>query len=127
MLDSKIEIFVYYMNTFGSIGHARFLAIMEDLDYQQDVVALVGKIYSQYTTRFIDEYLSKTQPIPIQRGAIQGDPLSSRLFIIFLEPLLIRLQRRNNGYSFRSSHTKISSATYADDFMIICNKLNTTK
>lgn len=32
---------------------------MEDLDYPQDVVALVGKIYSQYTTRFINEYLSK--------------------------------------------------------------------
>jgi hypothetical protein len=32
---------------------------MEDLDYPQDGVALVGNSYSQYTTRFINEYLSK--------------------------------------------------------------------
>ena len=61
---------------------------MKDLGYPQDVVAIVGNIYSQSTTTFTGEHFDKTQPIPIQRGTIQGDTLSLYLSIIFLEPLL---------------------------------------
>lgn len=48
-----------FKNIFGSIGHARFLDIMEDLGYPQNVIALEGKIFSQHATTFIDEYFSK--------------------------------------------------------------------
>ena len=88
---------------------------MKDLDYPQDAVALIGNIYSQSTTTYIGEYFGKTQPILIQRGTIQGDILSPYLFIIFLEPLLRWLQRRNNGYTFKTSTTKLNSSVYVDD------------
>jgi hypothetical protein len=61
---------------------------MKDLGYPNDVINLIGNIYSQSTTTFIGEHFDKTQLIPIQRGTIQGDTLSPYLFIIFLEPLL---------------------------------------
>jgi hypothetical protein len=60
---------------------------MKDLGYPNDVINLIGNIYSQSTTTFIGDF-DKTQLIPIQRGTIQGDTLSPYLFIIFLEPLL---------------------------------------
>ena len=96
---------------------------MKDLGYPHDVVALVGNIYSQSTTTFIGVHFNKTQPIPIQRGTIQGDTLSPHLFIIFFEPLLRWLQRRNNGYSFNTSNVKLSTAAYAYDLAAISNRL----
>jgi hypothetical protein len=69
------DIFILYIdfkNAFGSIDHARLLAIMKDLGYPHDAIKLVGNIYTQSTTVFVGEHFGKTQPIPIQRGTIQG-------------------------------------------------------
>lgn len=80
------DIYVLYVDfkkTFGLIDHARLLAIMKDLEYLQDAIAMVGNMYSQSTTTFVGEYFGKTQPIPIQRATIQGDTLSPYLFVIF--------------------------------------------
>ena len=96
---------------------------MLDLGYPNNAVNLIGNIYLQSTTTFIGEHFGKTQPIPIQRGTIQGDTLSPYLFIIFLEPLLRWLEQGNNGYTFGTSKVKISSAAYADDLAAIANKL----
>ena len=81
-------LFIDFTNAFGSIDHARLLAIMSDLGFPNDAVKLVGSIYSQSYTTISGPYFGKTQPISIQRGTIQGDTLSPYLFIIFLEPLL---------------------------------------
>ena len=114
-------LYIDFKNAFDSIDHARLLAIIKDLGYPQDVVALVGNIYSQLTSTFIGEYFDKTQPILIQRGTIQVDTLRPYLFIIFFEPLLIWLQRGTHRYTFKTSNTKLSSAAYADDLTVISN------
>jgi hypothetical protein len=72
--DAKLtnqDIYILYIdfkNAFGSIDHARLLAIMKDLSYPRDAVTLVGNIYSHSTTTFTGEHFGKTQPIPIQRN-----------------------------------------------------------
>ena len=116
-------LYIDFKNAFGSIDHARLLTIMKDLGYPQDAVPLIGNIYSQSTTTYMGEYFGKTQPIPIQRGTIQGDTLSPYLFIIFLEPLLRWLQRGNYGYNFKTSTTNLNSAAYADDLAVLANKV----
>ena len=124
---SQTRTFTYYTwtfkNAFGSIDHARLLAIMVDLGYPTDAVALVGNIYSHSTTSYIGEYFGKNKPIPIQRGTIQGDTLNPYLFIIFLEPLLRWMQRGNNRYTFGTSNTTINSAAYADDLANLANEI----
>jgi hypothetical protein len=122
------DIYIFYIdfkNAFGSIDHARLLAIMKDLGYPTDAINLIENIYSQSSTIFTGEHFGKTLPIPIQRGTIQGDTLSPYLFIIFLEPLIRWLQQGNNGYTFGTSKVRISSAAYADDLAAIANKLET--
>ena len=57
-------LYIDFKNAFGSINHTRLLAIMKDLGYPQDAVALVGNIYPQSTTTFTGEHFGKTQPIP---------------------------------------------------------------
>ena len=116
-------LYIDFKNAFGSIDHARLLAVMQDLGYPSDAINLIGNIYSQSTTIFSGEHFGKTQPIPILRGTIQGDTLSPYLFIIFLEPLLRWLHQGDNGYTFGTSKVTISSAAYADDLAAIANKL----
>jgi hypothetical protein len=115
--------YIDYKNAFGSIDHARLLAILADLGYPQDAVALVGNIYSCSSTIFSGKHFSQTQPIPILRGTIQGDTLNPYLFLIFLEPLLRWLQSGKHGYPFKTSTSIVSSAAYADDLVVISNKL----
>src|SRR5450631_3805033 len=115
----QLILYIDFKNAFGSIDHARLLAIMKDLGYPTDSINLIGNIYSQSSTIFTGEHFGKTLPIPIQRGTIQGDTLSPYLFIIFLEPLLRWLQQGDNGYTFGTSKVKISSATIANKFKLL--------
>ena len=69
-------LYIEFKNAFGSIDHARLLAIMKDLGFLKDAVKLVGNIYSQSNTTFTGEHFGQTQKIPIQRGTIQGNTLS---------------------------------------------------
>jgi hypothetical protein len=127
--DSKLtqqDIYLLYIdfkNTFGSIDHARLLAIMADLGYPQDAINLIGNIYSNSLTMFFGSYFGKTKPVHIQRGTIQGDTLSPYLFIIFLEPLLRWLERGNLGYTLKTSQYTLNSAAYADDLAIITSDI----
>lgn len=88
---TKIDIFITYTdfgNVFGSIDHAWLLAIMLNLGYPNDVVAIIGNLHTYATTSFHGVAFGSTQPIHIHKGTIQGDTLSPYLFLIFLKPLL---------------------------------------
>jgi hypothetical protein len=116
-------LYINFKNAFGSIDHARLLAIMADLGYPQDAINLIGNIYSNSSTMFFGSYFGKTKAVHIQRGTIQGDTLSPYLFIIFLEPLLRWLERGNLGYILKTSQYTLNSAAYADDLAIITSDI----
>ena len=58
-------LYIDFKNAFGSLDHARLLAITNDLGYPEDAVTLVENIYSNSNTIFIGENFGKTKPIPI--------------------------------------------------------------
>jgi hypothetical protein len=81
------DIYLTYIDfkiAFGSIDHTRFLALMKDFSYPLDVVEIVGNIYKNSTTSFMNNLFGTTFPIEISWGTIRGDTLSPYLFIIFL-------------------------------------------
>jgi hypothetical protein len=112
-------LYIDFTNAFGSIDHARLLAIMLDLGYPTDAVKLIGNIYSESHTTINGQYFGTTKPIAIQRGSIQGDTLNPYLFLIFLKPLLRWLDQNQLGYNFKTSTTSINSAAYADDLAVL--------
>ena len=63
--------YIDFRNVFGSIDHARLLALMEDLGYSRDAVELIGNIYTNSTTSFKGNHFGKTPPMHINRGTIQ--------------------------------------------------------
>ena len=115
--------YIDFINAFGSIDHARLLALMEDLGYPQDAVKLIGNIYTNSTISFHGSHFGATPPIQINRGTIQGDTLSPYPFIIFFDPLLRWLEKDNLGYHFNTSTTTCNTAAYADDLAIITDNI----
>jgi hypothetical protein len=70
--DSKLTqqdiyfLYIDFKNAFGSIDHARLLAIMADLGYPQDAINLIGNIYSNSSIKFFGTYFGQTKPVHIQ-------------------------------------------------------------
>jgi hypothetical protein len=69
---------------FGSIDHARLLAIMEGLNYPLDRIELIGNIYTNLTTTYIGEHFGKTTPIHPKKK-------SSRRHFIYTFPKTITM------------------------------------
>ena len=115
--------YIDFKNAFGSIDHARLLALMEDLEYPTNAIEIIGNIYKDSTTSFTGSHFGTTSPINISRCTIQGDTLSPYLFIIFLEPLLRWLEKDNKGYHFNTSPSSCTTSGYADNLAILSDTI----
>jgi hypothetical protein len=61
-----------------------------------------------------------TEGIPFTRGVRQGDPLSSLLFCIAINPLLCRFEQIIESHK-QINHTYVGQQAYADDVDLIAN------
>jgi len=64
------------------------LWIMYDLGFPTDAIEAVKHLYTQASTQIRLPSGGSTDPIPVERGTIQGETLSPFLFLLYLEPLL---------------------------------------
>jgi len=58
----------------------------------------------------------------MEAGTLQGGPLSSFLWNIFINPLLRWLEVGNHGYKFATSKVNVASNAYADDLKLLSSK-----
>ncbi|KAJ9507937.1 hypothetical protein QJQ45_021167 [Haematococcus lacustris] len=123
------ELLVDFTSAFNTTCQDKLLWIMHDLGFPTDATDAVRDLYTGATTRFNTPY-GHTDPVPVDRGTIQGDSLSPFLFLIYIEPLLRWLQVGARGYKFTSDTTDsagrftIGSIDYADDIAILCNSIS---
>lgn len=75
--------YIDFKNAFGSIDHARFLALMIDLGYPKDMVELIGDIYTNSTTSFHGT-LEQPTHLDQERHNSRGHAQPLPLFTIFL-------------------------------------------
>ncbi|KAJ9517856.1 hypothetical protein QJQ45_004218 [Haematococcus lacustris] len=119
---------VDFTSAFNTTCQDKLLWIMHDLGFPTDAPDAVKDLNTGATTRFKTPY-GHTDPVPVNRGTIQGDSLSPFLFLIYIEPLLRWLQVGARGYKFKSAtddsgeRATVSSIDYADDIAILCNTL----
>ena len=92
--------------------------ILELQGLPADAINLITDLYRGSKT-IVSTPVGNTGPILHHgRGTVQGDPLSPRLFILVIDPLLRWLEEGNRGYEFKTSHERITSLAYADDLAV---------
>jgi len=92
-------LYVDFSSAFNLVDHDKLLCIMHDVGMPSDVIEVVKNLYQDAST-VIHLPGGNTDPIAIERGTIQGDPLSPFLFLIYIEPLLRWLHVGGRGYKF---------------------------
>jgi hypothetical protein len=130
--DARLEhnelhvMYIDFKNAFGSLDHTRLKQTMEYLGFTDDVIRIVGGIYSgddegpKMLTTIISAFGS-TDPIEVKRGSVQGDSMSPFLFLVYMEPLLRWLSAGNKGYTHTAGSGKdvsTNAMAYADDLAI---------
>ena len=121
-----------FTEAFDTIDHDNLLQILYDLGFPTDATEVIKDLYTGATTA-VHTPFGLTNPLSFDRGTIQGDSLSPFLFILYLEPLLRRLQHGGLGYSpgslsnsrptDRTQH-HVSNSAYADDLNLMTDSLH---
>ena len=74
-------------NAFGEIHHNLIRSILKSHHLSDEVISLVEDLYTDYTTSIATKrYL--TEPVPVERGVLQGDCLSPLLFNLCVNMLI---------------------------------------
>jgi ribonuclease HI len=122
----KRDIFLLYIDfssAFDMVDHDKLLQLMWDLGFPLHAVQAVQKLYSGAST-CIRTAFGESEPIPIERGTLQGDSLSPFLFLLFIEPLLRWLREGGKGYRHgcgeegKQDLHACSALAYADDLVV---------
>ena len=98
----KQDLFALYIDfssAFNMVDHDKLMCVMYDLGIPTDAIEVVKGIYHENRTT-VKLPSGATEPIPITRGTVQGDPLSPLLFLLYIEPLLRWLHVGGRGYKF---------------------------
>ncbi|KAL4446708.1 hypothetical protein ABPG77_007952 [Micractinium sp. CCAP 211/92] len=124
--DAKMyrrDIYMLYVDVsaaFDTVDHDKLLQLMWDMGFPLHAVQAVQGLYNGASTS-IRAAFGTSDPVEIERGALQGDSLSPFLFLLFIEPLLRWLHVGGRGYKHGCTPTDerekwaCSAPAFADD------------
>ena len=122
------NLYITYLDLKGaypSVDHKQLQAILKDLGIPRDIIQIIAGLHRNANTVFLTPH-GNTDPIPINRGTLQGDPLSPILFDLMLEPLSRWLQQGQHGYSPHSTGIPVEGLLYADDITLTTPSISST-
>ena len=95
--------------------------VMAAMKFPAIFIQWILMLHEGATTCFLLNFLTK--PIKVLFSIRQGDPLSMLLYIIYLEPLLLMIERKTRGLSLSSVFTQKDEA-YCDDLNFLSESEN---
>ena len=115
-------IFLDIRKAFDNVGHAHLRNTLKALPIPTKLVDLVLNLQTENITR-IQSQNSKTKPMKIIRGVLQGSPLSPTLFNLSVDHILNELSENSvstkYGVSLNPNQNHLSVMGFADDIAII--------
>ena len=110
-------LFLDQEKAFDRVDHSFLYRTMATFGIGDTFINWIKMLYSNATTKVkINGFL--TDPIPLRRGARQGDPLSFYEYLFINEILALQLRNNPNIVGFQIGGEKIVSQHYADDTTI---------
>ena len=119
-LPEKYAISVDFCKAYDSISHAALFDTLRYLRLPTRFINLIQGMIAGSTARIRLDTLSN--PLPINRGVKQGDPLSPLLFAIAIEPLANWFRKNCTGAKLGDYYQKV--LLYADDIMIFAKDIH---
>jgi exonuclease III len=105
-----------FEKAFDRVGHDFLCQVLELYGFPSTFVDIVRVIYSKRRSRIlVNGHLSTS--FVINRGVLQGDPLSPLLFVLCLEPMC-QLLRNNSKYGIKTGDRVHTGSYFADDSQI---------
>lgn len=110
---------------FDTVSHDLIRKGLSGMKVDEGFLAIIDDMYTNATTRFESDGCL-TDPIKILQGVKQGDPLSSTLFNICLNPLLLELEQTNLGIEI-SENITLTVQGFADDLFVMSKSIGAAK
>jgi len=108
--------YIDFNQVFPSADHLHFERTLHFLGIPEDFIFIVANLYKGAHTTF-ETLHGKIRKIPVLRGTLQRDPLSTLLFILTVEPLIRWLKSLQKGYTLTSNKLNLSSKWYGSDLV----------
>ena len=115
-----------FQQAFDSINHTYMLKTLKHFNFGPNFVYFIQNIYKNRTSMVMNNgFLTKR--ISINRGILQGCPISLPLFCIIAETLANKIRQNNriHGISLPGSKNTLKLIQYADDTNTITTKTQT--
>jgi hypothetical protein len=110
-----------FKEAFDRISHEYLFGALKAYGFSKRFMDRLKRIYRNATsTLHMNGYRSRK--IRIDSSMRQGCPLSMTLFTLYINLLLVALDKKLAGVRISTSGTKTTVLAYADDIMMMLNK-----
>ncbi|NXU58035.1 PO21 protein, partial [Turnix velox] len=101
---------------FDTVSQSHIIVALEQRGVDQHIITLIKNMYCNITTS-IDLKREHSEPIEINTGVKQGDPMSPILFNLSIDPLFCKLEEEGEG----SQHCgeEVTAMAFADDLVLL--------
>src|SRR6185295_7540263 len=100
---------------FDRMSHKFIIQVLEKMNFDNNFIKIVKTLFSLQVAHIADSG-RLSEPIRVERGVRQGDPLSPLLYVLAFNPLILKLQEEIQGIKLRNQLFK--AVAYADDLTI---------
>ncbi|PRP80605.1 hypothetical protein PROFUN_11548 [Planoprotostelium fungivorum] len=107
------------MKAFDSVEYEAIFNSLRQYNFHSDVIDIIRTLLNGNTIEIKTAH-GNTNPIEITRGVRQGDIISPILFLLYINPLIERLEESGLGYT-RSDGRTINSTWLADDGVLLAH------
>ena len=109
--------FVDYEKPFDSIETNAILGALNSQGIHPQHVNLIGNIYSAATSTI--QLHAEGSPFTLKRGVRQGDRMSPKLFISWLQTIFDKLQWNDQQFGLQIGNGYINNLRFADDIVLM--------
>ena len=114
---NKLNTFLFFMDlrkAFDTVWHDGLMHKLHEVGVRGKIWRVVRNFYGG-TRSMVSINNHEGTPFPIQQGVAQGCPLSPILFSVFVNDLLVELETKGLGLSYRGKYA--GCLAFADDFV----------